>query len=434
MRILFFPNYLGGGFGHIGRCLALSDVFRLQGWEITFALNGPHRNRVVDDGHKVFTLSTPKPSLSQRANTPAYVYVSDIGYQVVRDGFYNSSVVNRALNECLKIIRAVKPDILLGDGYLLTWLLGKKTSIPVVQLVKSVVHPQPSKMVWWEDIPEGLTLPDVRPVFNPVLRAMRLSQMTEAQQLLSGDLFILPSIPALDPMEPLPALTHYVGPIIRAKIGQNYLPDWFSKLKNSKPLIYVSVGGAAGQRGFEPFFNLIIDTFKDSNWQIIVSTGRKIDLSGLKKIPPHIRFVDWIPSREIISKSSLIIFHGGYTRMEILMHGVPSIVIPFHSEQEYYGRLMEMAGVSKVIHFSEGPYSRQLCYWQGGNRFIKSKAFTVHFRTNMTLKPEILKKAVMDCLVDSAMKSKVLAIKSELACYGGAKKISELIKSELGIY
>jgi UDP:flavonoid glycosyltransferase YjiC (YdhE family) len=431
IKLLFFPNALGGGFGHIGRCLALADTFHQKGHEVMLALNGPHVKTVMKTGYKTFNINYPPFSANSRKKEPAYLYVPGMAYQIVRDGFDNPRAVKRGLAETYKIIESTKPDLLIGDGYPLTWLLGHRAGIPVVQLVKSIAHPSPEQMIWWEDEPENLISPDPRPVFNPVLSKSGLPEITKAEQLLSGDLLLLPSIYQLDPMEPLPDKTHYVGSVTREPNSKTIVPDWFSDLDGSTPVIYVTVGGAAGQVGGTNFFNIVSDAFGSKDWQVVVSTGQKIDPRSVGLLPSNIRLVQWVPGAEMIARSDLVVFHGGYTRLEILKAGLPSIVIPFHSEQEYYGRLLEKAGVTKVVHYSDEPYKCIINHWKGGNRWRKSKPFSVHIKPNITLQPNTLKKAVQFSLFDQKMRLNAQAIQAELKNYGGSEKTIDLIESKL---
>ena len=209
------------------------------------------------------------------------------------------------------------------------------------------------------------------------------------------------------------------------------MPEWFKMLSHNKPVIYVSVGGAAGHGGSVTFFRKVFQAFKDSEWQVIVSTGGEVDLSCLEPVPSNMRVVNWVPGQEMIARSDLVVFHGGYTRVQILMQGRPSVIIPFHSEQEYYGRLMEKAGVARIVHYSDEPYHCYRRRWKGGNRWITSKQFTVHIRLNATLKPEILRTAVAECMRDSEMRIQARALGAELESHGGCDMIINMIRSRL---
>jgi UDP:flavonoid glycosyltransferase YjiC (YdhE family) len=428
---LFLPNYLGGGFGHIARCVALAEAFRLRGCTATFAINGPHAKLVEEAGFEVHRISRPKIA-EGKGRGPAYVYVPGMAYQIVRDGFDNQHEVKSALRDVMKVVEMTKPDMLVGDGYPITWLTGKKAGLPVIQFVKSAVHPESSPMVWWERPPEGLIVPDVRPVFGPCLKGLGLPKMTGgAEELLRGDLLLLPSIPALDPMDPLPPNTHYVGPIIRPVDGARPLPFWWSSLKEDKPVVYVTAGGAAAHGGSSPFFDTVLKAFLVADWRVIISTGGKVDPATLGSVPPHIRVVRWVPGPEMIARSDLVVFHGGYTRMEILIQGLPSVVVPFHSEQEYYGRILETLGVATVLHYSDDPYECLPYTWKGGNRWLKSEKYTVHAKRRGTMSPEALRSAVDQCLHSRAMRERAQALKVELESYGGCNAAVDLIASKL---
>ena len=433
-KILLFPSYLGGGFGHIGRCLALADAWARRGGQAAFALDGPHLKRVAEAGYETYVITTPrmpKPS----PHPAAYVYFTGMAYQIVRDGFDHPRIVERALAEALRIVHRVRPDVLVGDGWPIAWLVAHQAGIPLVQLVKSVAHPRPERLAWWEEPPADMISPDPGPVFNPVLDRIGLPVITCAEELLSGDLLILPSVPPLDPMTSLPSNTHYVGPIIRQSVTLAKVPAWFSFLDETRPLVYVTIGGAAGSSGSVEFFQLVADALGNGDYQVIVSTGDKVDPHSVGTMPSNIRLERWVPGSQMIARSDVVVFHGGYTRMEILMKGLPSVVIPFHSEQEHYGRLMTKAGVAIVVPYSDEPYHRFLHRWRGGSRW-KSKRYTVHVRLKPTLQPQMLRLAVERSLSDAVMRSKVQALGALLETFGGCEQVLDLIEAQvnLGIF
>jgi UDP:flavonoid glycosyltransferase YjiC (YdhE family) len=52
----------------------------------------------------------------------------------------------------------------------------------------------------------------------------------------------------------------------------------------------------------------------------------------------------------MIARADVVLFHGGYgTMMETVQKGVPSIVLPFHTEQECNGRRLEQNGSARVL-------------------------------------------------------------------------------------
>jgi len=428
-KALFFPNYLGGGYGHIGRCLALAHTWKQQGGEAIFAINGPHTRRVKESGYKSYLLKTPRMGKPSRI-TPAYVRFDDMAYQIVRDGFDHPWVVKRTLKEAQQIVEEIKPDILIGDGWPLTWLVGLQTRLPVVQIVKSIAKPRPEKLVWWEPIPERSTAPDPRPVFNPIFEQLGFNPIVRAEDLLEGDLLLIPSIPELDPLTDTTPNTHYVGAIIpQSNITQS--PVWIAQLDQSKPVVYVTVGGAAGHDGAGDFFRIMAEGLGKVEAQVIVSTGGKIDPANIPYASPNIRWESWVPTSIMLEYSDLVIFHGGYgTRMQVVEQGLPSIIIPFHSEQEYSGRQMSSNGAAALLHYSEEPYTTINAKWRGGRLFRKQN-YSLHLRIRATLRPEKLQHAVEESLHHQNMRIKAQELQYELKSYGGCEQAVELIRSQL---
>jgi UDP:flavonoid glycosyltransferase YjiC (YdhE family) len=133
----------------------------------------------------------------------------------------------------------------------------------------------------------------------------------------------------------------------------------------------------------------------------------------------------------MIAASDLVVFHGGYTRMEILAAGLPSVVIPFHSEQEYYGRVMEKARVALVLPYSEGPYQCVASKWKGGSRWLRLRRFTVCLRVRMTLTPDALAASVARCLGDESMRRAALDLKAQIEASGGCDAALDLMEKTL---
>ncbi len=422
--LLFFPNYLGGGFGHTGRCLALAEAWRAHGGRAVFALGGPHIRRVHQAGFDVYEMQTPR--YTARHNTGlAYVHVSDMAYQIARDGFDHARVVRQAMQEAGQIIQRVSPDVLVGDGYALTRLIAHQNGLPVVQIVKSVAHPHPSPLTWWETTPRDVSPPDITPIFGPILKELGLPPLHRSTDLLDGDLLLLPSILPLDPMRPLPPKTYYVGPMVR-RADNTPPPQWLLDLEATQsPLVYVTVGGGSGIAGDESFLHLVEAALGGEAYHVVVSTGGK-------KPPPsasfsdNIRLVPWVPNHHILPRAQGVVFHGGYTRMEVLLHGLPSVVIPFHTEQEYYARLMQRAGASIMLPYSTAPYQRLNVRWRGGLPW-KQRTYSLHVRTEVTLQPETLREAVDALLNRPALRASASALQQSLQAMDGAEQARGLI-------
>ena len=433
--VLFFPSYRGGGFGHIGRCLALAEEMNRRGWRTAFVLEGQHVDRVEAANQLVLRPRRPLIAivgrfagwLSRGSSRPAaYTLFSDMNFQIVRDGFHSPRVVRQRVEAELALVRRFKPDVLVGDTWPLTSLVGRLAGLPVVQIVKSVAHPAAPRLVWWQPLPAGLVSPDVRPVFNPVLSDWGLVPIERAEDLLTGDLLLVPSIPELDPLPDGVPHTRYVGALTRqdAEEGAEATgpASCFEDLPPDRPLVYVTVGGGADPVRRE-LFGLFNAAFGGTAWEIVVSTSERFASQRPHDVPGNLHYHPWVPGPSVIARSRCVVFHGGYgTMMETVRYGVPSVVIPFHSEQEANGRRLEASGAAQVL--SPDP---------GGFRLVRQKwlqgEFTTLTQERIGLTPEQLRQAVRTVLHGLEYRKAAARLQAAAAQYAGAREAADCIAS-----
>jgi UDP:flavonoid glycosyltransferase YjiC (YdhE family) len=431
-RVLFFPSFRGGGFGHIGRCLALAQELRQRGWQTAFVLDGQHAAHVEATGQSILRPRHPLSAtiikrlikLLRKSNPPpAYTLFSDMNFQIARDGFYSAQIVRQRVEQELELVRRFKPDLLIGDTWPLTSIVGRRVGLPVVQIIKSVVHPACPRLIWWDEPPPGLTSPDVRPVFNPPLAEWGLPPIERAEDLLSGDLLLVPSIPELDPLpEGIPA-THYVGPLTQTDPRSVEPPDWFDELHPERPLVYVTIGGGADPVGGARLFQVLYEALGDLPLQVLASTSAKLKPTDLPSPPANFILKSWVPGLATIARSDVVVFHGGYgTMMETIHCGVPSVIVPFHSEQEANGRRLETNGAGIVIPHSQGPYQPAWFQWPGGR-------FSVLVAPQPTLNPRQLRRAIDRILSQDQFRLATTQLRAQLANYGGPPLAADLINT-----
>ena len=432
MRILFFPSDLGGGFGHISRCLALAQEAKLRGHDCTFVINDGKYEKNIKDDFKVFIskiyshwplfFSLMKDRFVRLKSPvgPLFTEFTGLDYQVVRDGLVNRQLVKRKLTQYLKIVRRFKPDVLIGDTNLLAWMLGKKAAIPVVQIVRYASHPKTAKLIWWKNEPEDMIPPNSSEIFNPLLMKMGLKPINRAEELLQGDLYIVPSIPEIEPI-PEDENTIHVGALIISK-RNNEIPSWMQEIDGNQPLIYITIGGGAGPVGNKLFFSTLVEAFTDKPLQVVVSTSSKFESQTHLNAPKNIRFFKWVPGKLLTSKADLVIFHGGYgTMMESIACGKPTIMIPFQSEQEGNGRRLEQLGCGLVVKLSK---ERSKCIedkWKYG-----TYAYLVQNRYDLTA--EELFREVNKLLSNSEYLLRAQSLREKVKKYRGPEKAIELIE------
>jgi len=421
-RALLLPSYAGSGFGHISRCLALADELSRRDWTVSMILAGPHVRAVSAAGHEVFTPHFSARCRGSKGEPPAYTCIQDGNIQALRDGLTRPWRLRLAIAEIMGIVRRFRPDVLIGDISLLTWIVGQRAGLPVVQIVRSIMHPTAPRIIWWEEPPAGMVSPDARQVFNPVLERWNLEPIERAEDLLRGDLFLVPSIPELEPLPDDVTSTHYIGTLIHQRRESTALPPLPSS-PSERPLIYVTLGGGAGPVGSHRFFRTVNAAFEGTQWSVIVSTGLKFSLSELPPAPSNLSYYQWVPGMAVIQRSDVVVFHGGYgTTMETVRFGVPSVVLPFHSEQESNGRRLEACGACRVLSPASATNSMHLVHsqWRYGE-------FATWVQAVSPLTPAALRESVFRVLEDPGYRASAMALGSSAATYQGAPAAVELI-------
>ena len=433
-KALFFPSFRGGGFGHIGRCLGLAQELKQRGWQTAFALDGQHAARVEATGQSVLRLRRPLSAtiikrlikLVRRHRSsppPAFTLFSDMNFQIARDGFYSAQIVRQDVERELELVRRFKPDVLIGDTWPLTSIVGRRAGLPVVQIIKSVVHPACPRLIWWDEPPSGLTSPDIQPVFNPALAEWGIPPIQRAEDLLSGDLLLVPSIPELDPLPQGLSSTHYVGPLTRTDPRSIESPDWFDELDPEHPLVYVTIGGGADPVGGVRLFQVLYQALGDLPLQVVASTSAKLKPADLPSPPANFVLKNWVPGLAMIARSDVVVFHGGYgTMMETIHCGAPSVIVPFHSEQQANGQRLEASGAGIVIPHSTGPYQAIQHPWPAG-------PFAILVAPQPTLAPHQLRRAVERILSEEQFRLSTSRLKRQLADYKGPALAANLVQN-----
>ena len=433
MRILFLPSDSGGGFGHVSRCLALAAEACDRGHDCGFILNDSKYERIVNAQFPVM-LQKPWRSRALRlyqtaANLhksqpnppPLYIGISGMDFQVVRDGLTSQKAIAATLKRYLRAVHEFKPDILVGDTNLMAWILGQSANLPVVQIVRYAFHPETARLIWWDKIPAEIKPPRSVDIFNRFLHLKGLPAISKAEDLLRGNFYIVPSIPAIEPIECKDGLTVHVGALLRRNdVRETHFS--IAPMAGDPHLIYVTIGGGAGFVGHQQFFSSIVKAFGGRPVQVVISTGGKFDVSFIEDSAGNISCHDWLPGRELIASADLVIFHGGYaTMMETVDAAKPSIVVPFHTEQESNGRRLEQLGCAGVLKLSKSPYE---CV----QNYLYARAYSYVIQRSYDLSTDELSAATEKTLNDPCYAEAAKNLQNTMRSYGGAELAMELIE------
>ncbi|MDF2540404.1 MAG: macrolide glycosyltransferase [Herbinix sp.] len=119
----------------------------------------------------------------------------------------------------------------------------------------------------------------------------------------------------------------FVGPSIADR--KESLPF---ELDPKRTHLYISMGTIVNQS--VPFYRTCFEAFGSEDYQVIMSVGKKTDLSALGSIPDNFIVQNYIPQLEVLKHAEVFISHGGLNSVsEALYYGVPILAIPLANDQ-----------------------------------------------------------------------------------------------------
>jgi UDP:flavonoid glycosyltransferase YjiC (YdhE family) len=254
-----------------------------------------------------------------------------------------------------------------------------------------------------------------------VVKEIGLPMIEKGEDLLHGDLYLVPSIPALDPLSEA-SDTYYVGPLAKPATDRSSLPEWAAELNPAKPLVYITLGGGAGPVGGPEFYTLLFDALSREDIQVVASTGSRITREDIPKPPANFRLETWVPGQAVIEMADLVVYPGGYgTTMELVRAGTPGLVIPFHTEQESNGRRLEQQGAGMMLLSAVEGAVIQEKPWFGS-------CFSYMVFPKTSLSPSILRSSIKRLLEDPVYAQKADHLRATASSYPGASLAADLVE------
>lgn len=180
-----------------------------------------------------------------------------------------------------------------------------------------------------------LTLVAERFVFGSVQREAEAVSRREVGAPLGGFLLDWPSradavvqfsVPGFEyPRSDLPATIHFAGSL-PAPASDAPLPEWWSDLDGSRPIVHVTQGTIANT----DFGQLVAPTIAGlagGSAIVVVSTGgRLVDALGAD-LPSNVRVAEYLPYARLLPLVDVMVTNGGYGGVQqALAHGIPLVV------------------------------------------------------------------------------------------------------------
>ncbi|MDF2588439.1 MAG: glycosyltransferase, family [Anaerocolumna sp.] len=121
----------------------------------------------------------------------------------------------------------------------------------------------------------------------------------------------------------------FVGPSIKEE--EKTYDFSFPNLENKK-IIYISLGTI--NNNYLTFYKNCIKAFQETDYNVIMSVGNKINIDELGTIPDNFIVKNFVPQVAVLKKADAFISHGGLNSVsEALFHQVPVVAIPLMNDQ-----------------------------------------------------------------------------------------------------
>lgn len=173
-----------------------------------------------------------------------------------------------------------------------------------------------------------------------------------------ADAYVQFGVPSFEyPISDAPPNLHFAGPLMPTGTPAP-LPDWWSDLDGTRPVVHVTQGTAANtdySQAIEP----TLLALADDDVLVVVSTGGR-PLDTLPPLPTNARAAAYLPYDELLPRTAVYVTNGGYGGVQYaLRHGVPVVATGGKEDKPEVGARIAWSGAGRRIR-SEHPSPRDL--------------------------------------------------------------------------
>ncbi|OBJ55718.1 glycosyl transferase [Mycobacterium asiaticum] len=166
------------------------------------------------------------------------------------------------------------------------------------------------------------------------------------------------TVPSFEyPRSDAPSTLRFAGPI-GATGSQAPLPDWWSDLDGSRPVVHVTQGTVANL-DYRQAIAPTLTALADEDVLVVVSTGGR-PLDTLPRLPENARAAMFLPYDELLPRTDVYVTNGGYGGVQYaLRYGVPIVATGGKEDKPEVGARVAWSGVGRRLR-TERPSPRAL--------------------------------------------------------------------------
>jgi UDP:flavonoid glycosyltransferase YjiC (YdhE family) len=316
---------------HVGRLLALAHTLERQRYDVHFA---------CAPGYDMFFKGSDVSIWNVNSISSAQFLAALAKGKPV----YDADTLAQYVLDDLRLLQAVRPDVVIGDFRLSLSVSARVERLPYVGVINAYWSPYVAQRYRVPAIPLSRMLPIALAdgLFNlarPLafaLHSMPLNRVRRAYQMPSlghdlrriytdADHVLYADIPEMFPARDLPVTHSYLGPVLWSPPTE--LPAWWDALPRARDIVYVTLG-SSGQGALLP---KVLHALSPLPVTVIAATAGTVN-PGL--LPDNAHVASYLPGELAAQRARLVICNGGSpTSQQALAAGVPVLGIAGNLDQ-----------------------------------------------------------------------------------------------------
>jgi UDP:flavonoid glycosyltransferase YjiC (YdhE family) len=344
-RILFVAEAVT--LAHVARPVTLARSLDQRDFDVHFAHHPRYRELLGDiefTQHEIHSISPQQFMQALATGSPLYDFAT----------------LQQYVEEDLKLIAAVEPDIIVGDFRLTLAVSAEITSVPYVALGNAYWSPHCKQVYTVPDLPLTRALGPIvgQWLFSLVrpcafaLHCLPMHRLRRSYGLESlgfdlrrvythSDHTLYADTPELYRMAGMPAHHQFIGPVSWSP--EFPLPGWWDDLPQESPIVYVTLG-SSGQAKLLP--ELVASLGQLEVTALISTAGAPLP----PETPDNVFVAAYLPGDKCVALASLVICNGGSPgTYQALMQGVPVIGIASNLDQYLNMAAVVKAGAGQLL-------------------------------------------------------------------------------------
>ena len=282
---------------------------------------------------------------------------------------FPANVVRRYVHEDRALIRAIAPDLVVGDMRPSLPISARLEGVAGAVVMNAYWSPYASKRSVIPELPLTRIVPPrllggIYRLTEPIAHAIHVGQMNKVRRefglaalpldlramYTDGDYVLYPDVPEFVPTEGRPANHVYVG--ICDWAPSSAKPDWWERmLDDPRPKVFISLGSSGPLR----VLPALIQALQDLPAAVILSTsGRRVP-----DLPPQWFVASLLPFVETAARASVVVSHGGSGGLyPAIAAGTPVLGIPSNADQQLSTAVLEENGAGLGVRSEEASAKR----------------------------------------------------------------------------